>query len=82
MRGAGNQQSGTLSLRISTLEEPLEQQEVGLEADRSLDYTRCMLRKRKKKTNSAPFKRSFWLCDEVTCSSLYSVYSIKCVDFS
>ena len=29
MRAASNQQSGTMSLRVSTLEELLEQQEVG-----------------------------------------------------
>lgn len=39
MRAAGNQQSGTMSLRVSTLEELLEQQEVDSESDRSSDCT-------------------------------------------
>lgn len=41
MRAAGNQQSGTMSLRVSTLEELLEQQEVGSESDSSLDWAHC-----------------------------------------
>lgn len=45
MRAAGNQQSGTMNLGESTLEELLEQQEVGLETDGASDYSHCMAKK-------------------------------------
>lgn len=45
MRAAGNQQSGTVNLGESTLEELLEQQEVGLETDGASDYSHCMAKK-------------------------------------
>lgn len=83
MRGAGNQQSGTLSLRISTLEEPLEQQEVGLEADRSLDYTHCMLRKWKKKDKFCTFQTQFlalWWSNVFV--SVFSLFNQMCVFFT
>lgn len=38
IRAAGNQQSGTMCFRVSTLEELLEQREVDVESDRSLEH--------------------------------------------